>query len=154
MVLTKLKKKLIFLRKIKVMLMGIFTKSDVDKKLQEANNEIKLLKSILEKYNKPNARGAGRKGRMTEEDKQKITELREEGISYNKIATKLNLPVGTVFNYAKTIENSQDAISNKIKKITESIKIETLPTSDSVDFNNFLELSKYRQLMNHKNENK
>ena len=134
--------------------MGIFSKNDVDKKLQAANDEIKLLKSMLEKYNKPNARGAGRKGRMTEDDKQMITALREEGVSYNKIALKLNLPVGTVFNYAKTIESSQEVISNKIKKITDSIGISTLPSSDSIDFNNFIEISKYRQLMNPKNEKK
>jgi hypothetical protein len=134
--------------------MGIFTRNDVDKKLQEANDEIKLLKAILEKYNRPNARGAGRKGRMTEEDKQTITLLREEGMSYNKIALKLNLPVGTVFNYAKLIGNSQDLISEKIKKITESIKIDTVVSQDSINFDNFVELSKYRQLMSPINEKK
>lgn len=135
------------------MLMGIFNRSDVEKKLREAYEEIKLLKSMLEKYNKPNARGAGRKGRMTEQDKGMIKTLREDGMSYNKIALKLNLPVGTVFNLAKTFENSEETISKKVKKITETIGLDAIPSSDSIDFNNFIEISKYRQLMNNKDKN-
>ena len=134
--------------------MGIFLKSDVEKRLQEANEEIKRLKALLAKYTKPNVRGAGRKGRMTEEDKQRIAALREEGISYNKIAKELNLPVGTVFNYSKTINNSEDFVAKKIEKITDSIGAKSVQAPDSIDFGNFVEKSKYRQLMSNINEKK
>jgi hypothetical protein len=82
--------------------------------LNKAEDEIRQLKEELEKYHKHNARGAGRKGRITEDDKIRIFEMRNEGISYGKIAEALHLPIGSVFNYSKLFlnDNNHTAFDN------------------------------------------
>ena len=84
--------------------------------LKEAHDEIRKLKEELERHQKHNARGAGRKGRITEDDKQRILEMRREGISYGKIASALNLPIGSVFNYSKLYLN--DVVNDDYKPVT------------------------------------
>lgn len=133
--------------------MGLFSNTETEKKLQEALEEIKILKAMLEKYNKPNARGAGRKGKITEEDKKQIYMLREQGISYNKIAKELQLPVGTVFNYAKTLHIDEDQVAERIKKITDAVESNQLKQPEPVNVDQFIEKNKYRQWMNQINKN-
>ena len=130
------------------MKMSLFSKPDLEKKLREAQEEISVLKARLEEFSRHNARGAGRKGRMTDADKEAIARLRGEGMSYNKIAKALNLPVGTVYNYGKSLENSLEKLEEKIKRITRALETDSLPDTASLDLNHFLERSKYRNLMN------
>lgn len=129
--------------------MGLFTKTEVDKRLLEAEDEIKILKSKLDSFNKFNARGAGRKASITEEDKKNIIQLREAGVSYNKIAAELNLPVGSVFNFMKIYTESQRDYKQKITHITESVLVD----DKTIDFENFLEKNKYRNIMDNIQKN-
>lgn len=135
--------------------------SELLQNLANAFEEINELKSQLSRYKGKNPRGAGRKGRMTPDDRVRILELRRSGVSYGKIAAQLNLPVGTVFNYIKmnmneevcaaaepvsmkpAIEEKKAAEVNEPPK--ETIKVNEIPKE--VEVEKFLDKLLYRQLM-------
>lgn len=76
---------------------------------EELENEVANLKKQIEKLKpKHNERGAGRKPKATKEEIQQIIELREKGKSYRKIAEKVGLSVGTVFNIIKNNREVED----------------------------------------------
>lgn len=71
-----------------------------NKKLSEELNWFKKVKNVQ------NARGAGRKPKVTGQQIHDIQKLKNEGFSYAAISQKIGLSVGTVYNIIKQRQGS------------------------------------------------
>lgn len=72
---------------------------DEKKYLSEENEKLKdSLSWYKNKVETKNARGAGRKLKATAEQLEIIQKLKNEGLSYKNISSRVDLSVGTVYN--------------------------------------------------------
>ena len=67
-----------------------------EKEIQELKNEIQKLKSENRNITTHNERGAGRKSRFSEEEKEKMKMYRSEGKTIKEIAEIYNCSVGLI----------------------------------------------------------